>query len=162
MIVGSTAIHPYNLDLLILRGISSSGQYGHSNKQCAISAFDTNCLQSADEGMAIILHLARNMEEDLPLCVDFVIAPPCAHASVVFAFLADGRGPSRGRHHGTRSGRGGRGPLPNKCSACGGMDCILTTCRTSNDALLKWTLAKRRMIVQNTARQADLSLTMPY
>jgi hypothetical protein len=41
MIDGSAVIHPHNLGLLILRGISSSCLYGQA-KQCAINAFDTD------------------------------------------------------------------------------------------------------------------------
>jgi hypothetical protein len=61
--------------------------------------------------------------------------------------VTNGRKSSGGRHN-TRSGRGGRGPLPSKCSGCGGLDHILSSCTASYDALLKWTLAKRKMIVQ--------------
>jgi hypothetical protein len=46
MIDGSAAIHPHHLGLLILRGISSDGPYGHA-KQCVINAFDTYFLMSA-------------------------------------------------------------------------------------------------------------------
>jgi hypothetical protein len=66
MIDGSAAIHPHNFGLLMLRGISTSSQYGHA-KKCAINAFDTDYLLSADEVMASIMHLAQNMEEELPL-----------------------------------------------------------------------------------------------
>jgi hypothetical protein len=64
MINGSTTIHPHHLGLLMLRGISSNAPFGQT-KQCIINAFDTNNLMSADEVMANILHLARNMEEEL-------------------------------------------------------------------------------------------------
>jgi hypothetical protein len=62
MVYGSAAIHPHNLGLLMLRGISSSGPHGQA-KQCVINAFDTNYLLSADEVMASILHLAHNMDD---------------------------------------------------------------------------------------------------
>jgi hypothetical protein len=61
MIDGYVAIHPHKLGLLMLPGISSSGEYGHA-KQCAINAIDTNYLLSGDEVMAITLHLDQNME----------------------------------------------------------------------------------------------------
>jgi spore cortex formation protein SpoVR/YcgB (stage V sporulation) len=41
MVDGSAAIHPHNLGLLMLRGISNTGPYGQA-KQCIINAFDTN------------------------------------------------------------------------------------------------------------------------
>jgi hypothetical protein len=65
----SAAIHPDNLGLLMLRCISNSCQYGQA-KHCAINAFDTYDLMWADEVMAIILHLAQNMGEELLLSVD--------------------------------------------------------------------------------------------
>jgi hypothetical protein len=54
---GLTATHPHNLGLLMLRGISITGHFGQA-KHCVNNAFDTNYLLSADEVMAIILHLA--------------------------------------------------------------------------------------------------------
>jgi hypothetical protein len=41
MIDGSIAIHPHNMGLLMLRGISSIGHFGHANKR-VINAFYTN------------------------------------------------------------------------------------------------------------------------
>jgi hypothetical protein len=38
--------------------------------------------------------------------------------------------------------------MPNKCSWCGRLDHILLSCTASDDALLKWTRAKRNLIVQ--------------
>jgi hypothetical protein len=64
MIDGSAAIHPHNLGLLMLRGISSTGHFGKA-KQCMINAFDTNYLLAADEVMAGILHMARNMDKEV-------------------------------------------------------------------------------------------------
>jgi hypothetical protein len=61
MVDGSAAIHPHNLGLLMMCGISSSGPHGQA-KRCVINAFDTNYLLSADEVMASILHLAHNMD----------------------------------------------------------------------------------------------------
>jgi hypothetical protein len=49
----------------MLRGISSTGPHGQA-KQCVINAFDTYYLLSVDDVMAIILHLAHNMDEDTP------------------------------------------------------------------------------------------------
>jgi hypothetical protein len=63
MVDGSVAIHPHNLGLLMLRGISSNGPHGQA-KQCVMNAFDTDYLLSADEVMASILHLAHNMDDD--------------------------------------------------------------------------------------------------
>jgi hypothetical protein len=65
----------------------------------------------------------------------------------ISAFVATGRGSNNGRRHNPRGPRGGRG-LPNKCSTCGSLDHILSSCIVPDDALLKWTLAKRKMIVQ--------------
>jgi hypothetical protein len=147
MIDGSATIHPHNLGLLMLRGISSSSdKYGEA-KQCANNVFDTDYLLSADEVMAIILHLAQNMEEELPLVVDLAPNPP-APTSPIFTFVTAGRNSSGGRYN-ARGGRGGRGPLPNKCSGFGEPYHIMSSCTSSYDALLKWTLAKRnKMIVQ--------------
>jgi hypothetical protein len=144
MIDGSAAIHPHNMGLLMLHGISSSCHYGH-DKQCAINAFDTHYLMSADEVIASTLHLAQNMEEELPLAVD-PTANPHASTPPIYAFVAFGRNFAKGRHN-ARGGRGGRGSMPNKCSGCGGLDHILSSCTATYDALLKWTLAKRKMIV---------------
>jgi hypothetical protein len=63
MVDGSTAIHPHNLGLLMVRGMFSTGPFGQA-KQCVINAFDTNYMLSADEMMACILHLAYNMDEE--------------------------------------------------------------------------------------------------
>jgi hypothetical protein len=38
--------------------------------------------------------------------------------------------------------------MPDKCSACGSLNHIMSSCTTSDDAFLKWTLAKRKMTVQ--------------
>jgi hypothetical protein len=63
MVYGSAAIHPHNLGLLMLRGISSTGPFGQA-KHSVINAFDTDYLLSADEVMAIILYLAHSMDEE--------------------------------------------------------------------------------------------------
>jgi hypothetical protein len=47
MIDGSDVIHPHNLGLLMLRGISTTSPYGQA-KQCVINAFDTKYFLSAD------------------------------------------------------------------------------------------------------------------
>jgi hypothetical protein len=99
---------------------------------------------STDEVMASILHMAENMDEDIAapgLLASDTPAPP------ISAFVAIGRGSNSGRGHNSRGTRGGRG-LPNKCSACGSLNHILSSCTTSDDALLKCTLAKRKMIVK--------------
>jgi hypothetical protein len=142
LIGGSAAIHPHNLGLLMLRGISSTGPFSQA-KQCVINAFDTDYLMSADEVMAIIPHLAHNMDEE----VSASGAPaPDTSPPPISPFVADGRGSHSGRGHNPRGPRGGRG-LPNKCSACGSLDHTISSCAAQDDALLKWTLAKRKMIV---------------
>jgi hypothetical protein len=132
LIDGYAAIHPHNLGLLMLRGISSSGPFGQA-KHCLINAYDTDYLLSADEVMANILDQAQNMDEDAG-------APrtpaPDTFLPPIFAFVAAGRGLHSGRGHNPRGPRGGRG-LPNKCSACGGHDHILSSCTASDDALPK-------------------------
>jgi hypothetical protein len=110
---GCAAIHPHNLGLLMLCGISSTGHFGQA-KQCIIRAFDTNYLLSADEVVASILHMAQNMDKDVhaqgqPALDGY--APP------ISAFVGAACGSNNGRGHNPRGTRGGRG-LPNKCSAC--------------------------------------------
>jgi hypothetical protein len=107
MTYGYAAIHRHNWGLLVLRGISSTGQYGHA-KQCGINALDTNYLLSTDEVMANTMHMAQNMEEELPLSFDSAFVPYGA-APPIFAFVADGRGQLTGRPQGFCGGRGGRG-----------------------------------------------------
>jgi hypothetical protein len=142
MIDGSAAIHSHNLGLLMLRGISSTGPFGKA-KQCIINAFDTYYLLSGDEVMANIFHLAHNMDEE----ANAHGAPaPGASPPPISALVAVGRGSHNGRGHTPRGPRGGRG-LPTKCSACGSHDHILSLCNASDDALLRWTLAKRKMII---------------
>ena len=98
---------------------------------------------SADEVMASILHLAHNMDEDdAPDTPAPNISPP-----TISAFVDVGRGSHSGRGRPPRGPRGGRG-LPNKCIACGSLDHILSSCTAPDDALLRWTLAKRKMIIQ--------------
>jgi hypothetical protein len=98
---------------------------------------------SADKVMASILHLAHNMDEDdAPDTSTPHTSPP-----PISAFLAAGRGSHNGRGHPPRGPRGSRGQ-PKKCSACGSLDHILSSCTAPDDALLRWTLAKRKMIIQ--------------
>jgi hypothetical protein len=127
----------------MLRGISSNGPFRHV-KQCIINAFDTNYLLSAKVVLANRLHVAQNMDDDLS---DATLTPHDGPAPPIYAFVAAGRNSHGGRGHNTRGGRGGRG-LPNKCSACGSLNHIMSSCIASADALLKWTLAKRKMIIQ--------------
>jgi hypothetical protein len=145
MIDGSSAIPPHNMGLLMMRGISNTSHYGHA-KQCVINGFDTNYLMSLDEKMAIILHLAQNIDEELTYSN---LPVPNGRAPLTFAFVAASRGSHTGRGHNNRGGRGGRG-LPNKSNACGSVNHILSSCTLSDDALLKWTLTNRKMIIQNT------------
>jgi hypothetical protein len=127
----------------MLRGISSTCPFELA-KQCVISAFDTNYLMSTDEVMANILHLAQNMEEELP-CSDL----PSSLDSVtpISALVAVGHGSHGVRGHVNRGGRSGRG-LPNKCSACGSLDHMLSSCTSSDDPVVKWTMAKRKTIIK--------------
>jgi hypothetical protein len=52
-----------------------------------------------------------------------------------------------GRGHPNRGCRACRG-LSNKCIPCGRLDHIISSSTTFDATLLKWTLAKRKMIVQ--------------
>jgi hypothetical protein len=100
-------------------------------------------LMSADDMMASILHSAHNMDEDdAPDATPLHIAPP-----PISAFVAAGRGSHSGRGHPPPGPRCGRG-LPTKCTASGSPDLILSSCTAPDDALLRWTLAKRKMIIQ--------------
>jgi hypothetical protein len=137
------------MGMLMLRGISNNGPFGHA-RHCVINAFDTNYLMSADEVMASILHLAHNMDEEV--AAPGMLAPDTS-TPPISAFVAAGRGSNIGRGHNFRGTRGGRG-LPNKCNACGSQNHILSPCRASDDALLKWTLAKRKMTVKKYGTHA--------
>jgi hypothetical protein len=64
LVDGFAAIHPHNLGMLMLRGISNNGPFGQA-KQCVINPFDTSYLMTAHEVMANILHLAHNMDEEV-------------------------------------------------------------------------------------------------
>jgi hypothetical protein len=97
---------------------------------------------SAHEVMAIILHMAQIMDQET--CAPGAPAPDTS--PLPSAFVAAGRGSHNGRGHHPRGPRGGRG-LPNKFSACGSLDHILSSCTAPDDALLRWTLAKRKMII---------------
>jgi hypothetical protein len=139
LVDGSAAIQPHNLGLLMLRGISSSGPHGQA-KQCVINAFDTDYLMSADEVMASILHLAHNMDDDpAPDTPAPAISPP-----PISAFVAAGRGSHSGRGPPHRNPRGHR---PNKCGVCGSLHHLMSACTATDDAILKWNLAKRKMAV---------------
>jgi hypothetical protein len=122
--------------------ISSNGPHGEA-KHCVINAFDADYMLSVDEVMASILHLAHNMDEDdAPDTPTPNVSPP-----PISAFVVVGRGSHGGRGHPPRGPRGGRG-LPSKCKACGSMDHILSSCTARDDALMRWTIAKRKMIIQ--------------
>jgi hypothetical protein len=124
----------------MLRGISSNGPHGQA-KQCVINSFDTYYMLSADEVMANILHLAHNMdEEDAPRATTPDTSPP-----PISAFVAASCGSHSGRGHPPRGIRGGR-VFPNKCNACGSLDHIQSSCTAPDDALLRWTLAKRKLV----------------
>jgi hypothetical protein len=99
---------------------------------------------SADDVMANILHLAHNMDEDnAPAATIPHTSPP-----PISAFVAGGRGSHSGRCHPPRVPRSGR-VLPTKCTAYGSPDHTLSSCTAPYDALLRWTLAKRKLIIQN-------------
>jgi hypothetical protein len=76
------------MGLLMLLGISNTCLFGKV-KQCVINAFDTNYLLSADEVMANILHMARNMDDEPPDRAQPSTAGP---APPISAFVAVGRG----------------------------------------------------------------------
>jgi hypothetical protein len=61
---GSAAIHPHVLTLVMIRGLSNVGQYGHA-KQCVINACDTDFIVSADRVMSNITHQAQNPDADV-------------------------------------------------------------------------------------------------
>jgi hypothetical protein len=95
-------------------------------------------MMSIDEVMASILHLAHMDEEaNAPGALAPDTSPP-----PISTFVAVGRGPHNGR--GPRGGRG----LPNKYNACGSLDHTLSSCNAPYGALMRWTLAKRKMIIQ--------------
>jgi hypothetical protein len=112
---------------------------------------------SADEVMANILHMAHNMDEEVH---DPGLPAPDTSAPTIFAFVAAGRGSNNVRGHIPRGTRGGRG-LPNKCSAFGSMTHIMSSCTASDDALLKWTLAKRKIIVHKYGTPCGPLRTLP-
>jgi hypothetical protein len=94
--------------------------------------------------LANILDLAHNMDDDTP---DHAQPPIAGPAPPIFAFVAVGRGSRSGQGQYPRGTCGGRG-LPNKCSACGSLDHILSSCMAYDNAVLEWTLAKRKLIIQ--------------
>jgi hypothetical protein len=155
MIDGSATTHPHHMGLLMLRGISTNGPFVHA-KKCVINAFDTNYLVYADEVMATLLRLAQFIEEELPGADSSVRGRP---DSPISAFVDDGRGSHGGRGTFNRESRGGRG-MPNKCSGCASFDHILSSCTTSVDALMKWKLAKRKLIVQKYGTHTALPQCM--
>jgi hypothetical protein len=99
---------------------------------------------SADEVMAIILHLAHNMDEET-----YAPGAPAPDTSPppISAFVVAGRSSHSGRGPQPRGPRGGRG-LSNKCSACGSLDHLLSSCIDPDDALLRWTPAKCKVVIQ--------------
>jgi hypothetical protein len=95
-----------------------------TSKHCVINAFETNYLISADEVMASILHLEQDMDEEVTAPGQSVLDKS---APSIPALVASGRGTNSGRGHNPRGTRGGRG-LPKKCSACGNLNHILSSC----------------------------------
>jgi hypothetical protein len=90
--------------------------------------------------MAIILHLAQNMEEELPGIDLTVLACP---SSPISAFVAIGRGSHGGRGHNIRGRRGGRG----FGRVFGGLNHIMSSCTASHEALVKRFMARKRMMI---------------
>jgi hypothetical protein len=84
------------------------------------------------------------MEEILP---GTYLPTPIGHqAPSISAFVAVGRESHGGLGHNGRGGCGGRG-MPNKCSACGSLDHIMSSNTALDNALLKQTLARHNVIV---------------
>jgi hypothetical protein len=84
------------------------------------------------------------MEEEFPrshMATSVALAPP------VIAFVVVGRGHHGERGNNGRGCRGGRG-LPSKCSAFGSMDHILSSFTVYDAALMKLSIAKRKIIIQ--------------
>jgi hypothetical protein len=126
------------MGMLRLSGISSKGPFGQA-KKCVINAFDTNYIMSANEVMASILHLAQNMDDDLRDSI--LTAPPSLLLSQLPAIHTVGVAttPVAAVAYPTRAARAAF---------------LTTSCRhvtSSYDALLKWTLANRKMIIQKDA-----------
>jgi hypothetical protein len=128
MIHGYAAIHPHSLGLFMLRGISGTGQNKHA-KQWAINAFDPNYLLSAEEVIASILHVAHNMEEELPLSVDSALSLFYFTSWLsLFGILVVS--PQVLRLWWSWFS-------PEQVNACGGPDHIMSFCKTTDDTLLK-------------------------
>jgi phage baseplate assembly protein gpV len=72
MIDGSAAIYPHHLGFLMVRGISSITMFGQAKQCVTINAFDTKYLRLAYDVIANLLHLAHNIETELP-CTDLPI-----------------------------------------------------------------------------------------
>jgi hypothetical protein len=87
--------------------------------------------------MANVLHLAQNMEEQF---LRHYLIAPAGPTPPILAFIVAVYGPHGGRGHRGRGGRGGR-VLPNNYIACDNLEHIMSSCTTSDDAQLKWTLA---------------------
>jgi hypothetical protein len=152
MIDGSAAIQPNNLGLLMLRGISSTDPFGQA-KQCVVNVFDIDYLLSANQVMANILHFAHNMDKE-----GSAHGAPAPETSPppISAFVVVGRGSHSGRGQTPHGPRGGRG-FPNKCTACASLDHIMSSCNSHDDALLRWTLAKRKIIIQKYDTPGDFA-----
>jgi hypothetical protein len=129
MVDSSAPIHPHNFGLLMLRDISSSGPHSQA-KHCVINAFDTDYLLSVDEVMAIILHLAHNMDDDPAPDTPAQVAPP----PPLSAFVTAGRGSHSGRGQPHLNPRGSR---PNKCGVCGSLNHLMSACTAPDDAILR-------------------------
>jgi hypothetical protein len=135
----------------MLRGISSTGPFGQA-KRCVINVFDTNYMLPVDDVMTSstwhttwtrTMLRARQLPTRHPLPSLRLSLPAAGHTAVEDT-------PPRGS-------RGGRS-LPNKCSACGSMDHILSSCTALDDALPRWTIAKRKMIIQKYGAPGALLL----
>jgi hypothetical protein len=103
--------------------------------------------------VANLLHLAMNMDEEL---TDPALPSRDGRAPPISVFVRVGRGSNRGRGPNQRGTRGGRG-LCIKCNACGSLNHMMSSCTASYDALLKWTLAKRKMTILKYGTPGELS-----
>jgi hypothetical protein len=109
---GYAAIHPHVLALVLFRGLSNVGQYGHA-KQCVTNAFDTDFILSADKVMSGIIHQAQNLDADVSVKLDIADA-----GHPVNAFVAD-RKRQGGRGIGGWTSDKKKSKFAMKCGACG-------------------------------------------
>jgi hypothetical protein len=141
---GYAAIHPHVLALVMTRGLSYVGQNGQA-KQCVINDFDTDFIMSADRVMGSIIHHAQNPDADDTVTLDNV-----AYGIPVNAFLANRRRQG-GRGLGGWVANKSKSKFSMKCGACGDPDHVWSTCKAPDVDVLRWTMAKRKHIVEKYA-----------